>query len=92
MLTFTLTVDNGDANDLEEFKAVLEVYTNACKNLDAEAMVEIEAEAIGFSQSGQMNPIGGELETIQGRQSVTYLKTDGQWKMVLYHRDIPINK
>ena len=36
--------------------------------------------------------IGGPLETIQGRESLTYLKKDGQWKMVLYHRDIPTNK
>ena len=140
-LVFALNIDMAISDELEEFKAVLERYTNACKDLDAEAMAEIEAEAYGFSSSGRMKPrdhskmnkesrkaglkryrakfetyksittydiikvvgntgiacgsftdkmkpIGGELEIIQGRQSVTYLKKDGQWKMVLYHRDI----
>ena len=145
MLVFAIKIDKASANELEEFKAALERYTNACKNLDAEAMAEIEAEAIGFSSSGRMHPrdhatmdkerriaelkryrskfevfewittydivkvvgntgiacgrtidkmkpIGGELETIQGRLSVTYLKKNGQWKLILYHRDIPANK
>ena len=145
MLLFALKIDIVCADELLEFKAALESYIKACKNLDAEAMAELEAEAFGFSQSGQMNPrdhsaidkdrriaglkryraryevyesiviydiikvvdntgiacghftdkmkpIGGEIETIQGRQSVAFTKKEGQWKMVLYHRDIPINK
>ena len=145
MLLFALKIDSVCADEFLEFKAALELYTKACKNLDAEAMAELEAEAIGFSQSGRMKPrdhsafdkerriagfkkyrakyevyesivtydvikvvdntgiacghftdkrkpIGGELETIKGRQTVTFTKKDGQWKMVLYHRDIPINK
>ena len=142
ILVFSIKIDTALADELEDFKAALERYTNACKNLDAEAMFEIESEAMGLSQSGRMKPrdhgtidkdrriaglkryrakfeffesittydkvkvvgntgiacghftdkmkpIGGDLETIQGRQSVTYIKKDGYWKMVLYHRDIP---
>ena len=145
MLVFAINIEKASADELEEFKAALERYTNACTNLDAEALAEIEAEAIGFGSSGRMHPrdhatmdkerriaglkryrskfevyestltydivkvvdntgiacghyidkmkpIGGELETIQARQSVTYLKKNGQWKMILYHRDIPANK
>ena len=145
MLVFAIKIEKASADELEEFKAALEKYTIACTNLDAEAMAEIESEAIGFSSGGRMHPrdhatmykerriaglkiyrskfevyestitydivkvvdntgiacgyfidkmkpIGGELETIQGRQSVTYLKKNGQWKLILYHRDIPANK
>jgi len=144
MLVFAIKIDKASADELEEFKAALERYTNACTNLDAEAMAEIEAEAIGFGSGrmkprdhatmdkerriavlkryrakfevfewittydivkvvgntgiacgrtiDKMKPIGGELEMNQGRQSVTYLKKNGQWKMILYHRDIPASK
>jgi ketosteroid isomerase-like protein len=35
---------------------------------------------------------GGELQTIEGRISTTFLRIDGKWKMVLYHRDTQFSK
>ena len=147
ILTFAVQIDNATADELDEFKEALKIYTNAWENFsteNAQVVAEIEAEAIGFSSSGRMTPrdyttmdknirttrlkryragfevfefsetwvkvkvfgntgiacghftikkktTGGALETIQGRESLTYLKKDGQWIMVLYHRDIPAN-
>ena len=52
LLVFALNIDMAISAELEEFKVVLEKYSNACKDIDAEAMAEIEGEAYGFGSSG----------------------------------------
>jgi hypothetical protein len=35
---------------------------------------------------------GDELESIEGRFSMTFIRVDGKWKLALYHRDVQFDK
>ena len=40
----------------------------------------------------KFKPKGGELQTIEVRFSMTFIRVDGKWKRVLYHRDTQFAK
>ena len=37
-------------------------------------------------------PKTGELKSIEGRTSMTFIRVDGKWKLALFHRDIQFSK
>jgi ketosteroid isomerase-like protein len=40
----------------------------------------------------KFKPKEGELESIEFRSSMTFIRVEGKWQMVLYHRDVQFSK
>ena len=40
----------------------------------------------------KFKPKGGELQTIEVRTSMSFIRVDGKWKLALFHRDIQFAK
>ena len=73
------------------FFASMEIFET---NLKDDLIVRVEGN-IGLALGSfieKFKPKGGELQTIEGRISMTFKREDGKWKMVLYHRDTQFAK
>jgi ketosteroid isomerase-like protein len=73
------------------FFASMEIFET---NLKDDLIVRVEG-SVGLALGSfieKFKPKGGELQTIEGRISTTFIRADGKWKMVLYHRDTQFAK
>ena len=69
-------------------------YKTANHNDEEDAVFRVVGD-VGLvlgSFKEKFKPKGGELQTIEVRTSMTFIRVDDKWKLAIYHRDTQFAK
>ena len=65
----------------------MEIYEAIFDKENAVVRVVGDVGLVLGSYTEKRKPKDGELQTIEGRTSMTFIRVDGKWKLALFHRD-----